>query len=295
MPVDFAGPREYPSLLLRDRLNPITSELTFIELDHDAALAAFLEWREWIRSKAVITDKLLEAAKKPSPEGDLARMTVATERGVQQTRYVPRRIEGDLETVLRGLLPLANFAYRYAVIPTASGWTAFFDNGRRGPDLIGAAHTLARRTGARYLSINADPDEIDHRHRPTIWLGGGLAFELGGPNAGVVNDATDRRLLRAAVWDSGRWGWEELGDPLPFEQPEHYKARRKKDRLPLALIREYAAALGLQPFEDGFYSPKGWGTIVTREGWLPEKTRDFTLDEVQERIWTPSDQLTWPW
>jgi hypothetical protein len=287
--------RQYPSLLLGDRLNPITNNFAFLELEHDAALDAFLRWQHERAAPELVTDHLNAAAQRLGPVGDRARNALRDLANSRTSIYAPRREIGDLEQLLRRLLPLANFAYRYAVVPTASRWTAFFDNGRMGPDLNSAMFALSRREGCRNLLITANPDEIDGRRRPTLWLGGEMKFELRGPNAGVVNDPTDRRGLRAGVADAGRWVWEELGDQLPFERPECYLARRKKDRLPVGLLGEYAAALELRPFEASFYAPAGWGTIVTREGWRPPGTRDVSLDDVQERLWTPADERKWPW
>ena len=56
---------------------------------------------------------------------------------------------------------------------------------------------------------------------------------------------SDRLLARVMDDDRPRLDWFELGEPLSLEDPARYKARRKRDRLDLALLRQYARTLGL--------------------------------------------------
>ena len=54
-----------------------------------------------------------------------------------------------------------------------------------------------------------------------------------------------QRLARVMDDDQPRLDWFELGEPLSLEDTARYKARRKRDRLDLDLLRQYARTLGL--------------------------------------------------
>ena len=117
-------------LLLNDCLAPITSEIGLIETDHHSAAREFLEWQRTIH------------------EG----------RGLS---LVNRSVSGTVEEVLLTLLPLTSIeARRYLFVPTASPWTAYFDNGWRGTDAVSAMSYLAGRISCRGLRVVAIPDAV---------------------------------------------------------------------------------------------------------------------------------------
>ena len=92
------------------------------------------------------------------------------------------------------------------------------------------------------------------------------------------------RLLRAWINDSERWTWDVSGKVQPFERPERYQARRIRDRLTIETMTEYAAALGLRPFDADFYAPDGFGAIVELTGWDCKQCQEVSLAQVQARL-----------
>ena len=46
------------------------------------------------------------------------------------------------------------------------------------------------------------------------------------------------------MWDSTRWVFFEKGVMMPFENPEYYKRRIKRERLNYSIINEYLEAKG---------------------------------------------------
>ncbi len=63
----------------------------------------------------------------------------------------------------------------------------------------------------------------------------------------------DARWIQASDQDE-TWEFDAVGEPLPFEEPQRYNARRKADRLGLDMLGRYLAALGV-PVDDA-----GWLT-----------------------------------
>src|SRR5436190_18057383 len=53
-----------------------------------------------------------------------------------------------------------------------------------------------------------------------------------------------------ALNGGGRWIFEEFGDRYPFEQPERYSLRRKRDRFTREMIRDYLRHFGVELFSD---------------------------------------------
>ena len=77
-----------------------------------------------------------------------------------------------------------------------------------------------------------------------------------------------QRLAR--VMDDGRQrlDWLALGEPLSLEDTARYSARRKRDRLDLALLRQYARALGLDGLSEADFCTTAPSLRVT-ETWSP--------------------------
>ncbi len=61
----------------------------------------------------------------------------------------------------------------------------------------------------------------------------------------------------AAHCEDGHWSWHEWGTVQPFERPERYEARLKRDRLDRPLLVEYLNALGIHVDHDGYFG-RGW-------------------------------------
>jgi hypothetical protein len=185
------------------------------------------------------------------------------------------RVEGPLARAVEALLPLTMpIVVRTLLVPTTSPWTALFNNSKLGTDAFAALSWLARHLSCRCVRITAVPDAGERY--------GASMFELLGP------EQTDwLNVVRSihAMNDGGRWRFGATGTPQPFEEPEHYTARRVRDRLPFEVLARYCRALGIQPFDEGFYLPPEQPAATLIERVLPAglQTKEFTLAEVQAR------------
>lgn len=196
-------------------------------------------------------------------------------RGVEP---VARPLSGYLESALLHLPPLTSGEIRrYLFVPTASPWTAYFDNGHRGPDPVPPVSYLAKVLETRWIRVVADI-------RPSASIGKPprvreLIFEYHGPGARFGPDPTDKRILDLTTGGRGRWTFRQIGHPLPFERVERYEAHRPSDSFDLDLMREYLLALGLQPFDETFYMPDGTAQLVEKIGPRYPHDIDWSLDE----------------
>jgi hypothetical protein len=223
-------------LLLDDRFAPITSEIGFVERPTREVVDFYVAWQRDIEGKpfelpemeGVIVGPVsygpdVPPAPPPLPPGDPV--------------LDVRELGGRLEDALAGLLPLNDISpRRYAFVATDSGWTAYFDNGRRGTDAFPPMSFLARELGCRALRIVARLDAA--------------LLELYGPR-----DTEWLNVERAvgAVLDGDRWAFVDQGPRLPFEDESPYAARRIRDRFTLDTLGEYAGHLGVRPLDDDFY------------------------------------------
>jgi hypothetical protein len=82
--------------------------------------------------------------------------------------------------------------------------------------------------------------------------------------------------------DGGNWRFDAAGDVQPFEEPEHYHARRTRDRFSLDMPASYCAALEIEPFDEDFYLDDG--VLITSPMPVPDGQRVMTIAEAQ-RYW----------
>ena len=127
------------------------------------------------------------------------------------------------------------------------GWSAVFDGRIYGLGGRGLSVRLARALRVPGYFVAAAPPALDPEHFP-----GFRQFYVLGPQTG-------RDHVRA-VWvseeeDVGRWHFGTDGEVQPYEDVEAYRRRRHTDRLTERMLVDYAAAVGLRPWEDSFYRP----------------------------------------
>ena len=127
------------------------------------------------------------------------------------------------------------------------GWSAVFDGDARGQGVRGVSVRLARALRVPGYFVAAAPPALDPEHFP-----GFRQFYVLGPQTG-------RDHVRA-VWvgeeeDVGRWHFGTDGEVQPYEDVEAYRRRRRTDRFTERMLVDYAAAVGLRPWEDSFYRP----------------------------------------
>jgi hypothetical protein len=235
-------------LLLEDRWAPVTSELGFLETDAEHAARAFAAWQGGLMA----------------PRG----IAVAV-----------RPVSGPLEQALSALLPLTGGERRrHLFMPTRSPWTAYVDNAWQGTDAASAMAYMARTLGCRGMRVVAVPQTL----RGDKGRYGAVMLEVYGPRQ--TDWLNYLRTLYAAN-DGGRWVFGQSGEPFAFEKLEQYQARRVRDRFTLDMLKEYLHHLGLSPFEEDFYLPRGTAA------WLVEKTgpvvpthKEYTLAQAREQF-----------
>jgi hypothetical protein len=236
------------SLLFGDRLAPITSAFGFLEGDVERCAGEFAAWQRDINA--------------------------------QYGQDVVRRpVSGDLEGMLKALLPLTNAKeIRYLFVPTASQWTAYFSNGHDGSDAAPVSY-MAGRLGARSVYIVATPHTF--RREGGRYRGRQGAVILRVHSAEGVGKGERMRYIELFN-DTGKWEFRQGGDSLPFEQSERYKAKRKRDRFTFDMLAAYLRVLGLSPFEEGFYlTGDSRAVLVEITGNLPPNNQAFTLEEIR--------------
>jgi hypothetical protein len=241
----------HPShLLLAEAFAPITSEIGFIEADRATTVREYLDWQQSI----------------DRPGGRL--------------RLSERRLRGRLEDALSSLLPLVDIeSSRHLFIPTASGWTAYLDNGWDGPDVFPPVSYLSERLGCTGVRAAADRHTMPRDERGPGQYGS-VQLDVWGP------DGTPPLMYVRSIYaanDGGRWVFGQSGTPYPFEETERYRARRIRDRFTFAMLRRYLGSLGLRAFDRDFYMPEGEATLVERprSRAVEARGREFGLDAVR--------------
>lgn len=87
-----------------------------------------------------------------------------------------------------------------------------------------------------------------------------------------LEDFDTVRLVRA-MKDGDRWEFFEIGRPLSFEEPKHYAARNKKDRITPEIIADYIARIGYGSLESAFWTDSSRrATYIFEEGFVPGRT-----------------------
>jgi hypothetical protein len=134
-------------------------------------------------------------------------------------RVTSTELPDSFPTILDRLLPLTvGWSARYLMVPTGSRWTAFFDSSHQGTDWSAPAAIARHCLGVRCLYVCCVVQPPRQHGAVQLWLEG----------PGGEGPLHVIRTI-AAVNDDG-WTWDLSGTPQPFEEPENYTARRKRDR-----------------------------------------------------------------
>lgn len=152
--------------------------------------------------------------------------------------------EGDLAQGLKRLEPL--YVTRLLLISTDSPWTAVFCDDPS--TTISYGTRTLERPG---LLVSCLEDTIDQKTGKGVPGGVQMFLFAGTPDSST----NDQRILMAIRGDTS-WVFENEGNPLPFEKPERYRARRIRDRFTPEMLEEYCLAMGIRLFDESFYGPK---------------------------------------
>jgi len=184
-----------------------------------------------------------------------------------------RRTANSFEEALGALAPLSAENRRSALVPTAAGWTAYFQSGISGSDPFPAMSFLAQKMGVLAMRVCAT-------HSSAKWPA--VIWEVYAPPSLGGNETNGLRRAISAANDGGRWNFYSSGTPFEFEDLAAYARPKKRDRFTKALLEQYLANFGLFVFEQSFYTAS-----LSTPAVVLEKTRrwthpaeEFSLDEV---------------
>lgn len=234
--------------LLNEEFAPTTSTIGFLEAPIQSAADELLRWR-----------------------GDLYG-TVGT-----------TSVRGGLRGALANLEPLTlTVRPRELLVQTSNpAWTAYFDCGALGTDAVGPVHVLSGRLGGRGVVTTCVPHTMSRTRSGGRY--GAVMFEVVAPDSNAPGHSHGVRTVAAAN-DGGRWVFYAYGEPQPFEEPEAYGARIKRDRFTSHMLDRYCRALGLRIFDEDFYS----GPSILFEAAVPYRgsdggKREFTFAQNRDR------------
>ena len=80
---------------------------------------------------------------------------------------------------------------------------------------------------------------------------------------------TQNHRLTTVHWEDERWFFHESGEPLPEENVDAYRARRKRDRLNEALLARLLGRLGAFPWSAEFYALPERPCFALRRAHMP--------------------------
>jgi len=240
---------EPKDLLLEGRLTPITTSMGFFEGECTDVVRHFIDWQEEIKKSGSIIK-----------------------------RIATRCVTGNLENILRSLLPLQKVgATKYLFIPAKHGWTAYFDNGYRGTDPTVIGHMPE-------LMPNRSVWVVARRHKeglPSL-SPGALVMEVFGNE-----ERESHNLIRSIRLTNnfGKWEFQQSGEPFPFEQTERYQAKRVTNRFDFSMLKDYLKEFRLSPFHMDFYLPVSSNKAVLvdiKEKGLSRGKLDVSLETARQ-------------
>jgi len=234
-------------MLLDSTFNPITNTMGFLKRATHEVVAEDIKWQHEIFTN---TEVKIEA----------------------------RPVRGKLQDALEALLPLVNIGHSKRVfVPTASEWTAYFDNGWRGTDAATPMSVLARRLQCEGMRVTAVHHHMPRKRKPNDPRAyGAMILEIYAPTG------KSRRAITAAN-DGGSWVFNQSGEPYPFEDIRAYATKRIRDRFTLEMLEKYLKLLGLDAFSKDWYMPdSSEAALITRTGRKAvEGEREYTLYEAR--------------
>lgn len=197
-----------------DAYAPVTSAMGFLRASLDEVAEGLAAWRRDIHGSAQIE----------SLEGDLFANVSA------------------LEPLTGGVRP------RELIVATRNPeWVGIFDNGIQGGDPSTTVGYLSRTLAVQGVVVVSVPDVSVVGH-PSRY--GARQFEMFAPIAtGFLNYVRTISVVR----DGSRWRFDANGTVQDFEDVEAYQRRRVADRFTATMLVDYAASLGLRPFDPDFF------------------------------------------
>ena len=180
-------------------------------------------------------------------------------------------LDGSLVDLLGRLEPLVvGSRPRQLLVSIGEQWTAYFDcGGHAGTDSASVVPVMAKFLDCFTIATDDSP------HVPKLRFGS-VAFSLFGPTEPKRHNHI--RTVQAAF--DTRWVFIAEGELQPFEEPEHYTARRIRDRFTSEMLERYCQAMGVDIFNANAYGPNA----VLLEHPLYRPMEAITLAEAQQRL-----------
>lgn len=158
------------------------------------------------------------------------------------------RVDGGLPAVLQSLLPLTAVGELQLIVPTTSGWTAYFGN-HLGGNGFGPGRILSELLGCEAVFLR-----VSERLSKKAVAAGYM------PSHGCLDftywKSGERLRYVGLVYDT-KWVFQTTGEPLPFEDVAAYENPRVSERVTFEQICAAAEWFGLRPFDTDFYCPPG--------------------------------------
>ena len=176
-----------------------------------------------------------------------------------------------LEPLTTGVRP------RELVVSTRNPeWTAVFDCGIQGGDPVSTVGHLARSLKLYGVVVASIPDVPAAAGQPPRY--GARQLEMFGP---LATDFINYVRTISVVRDGDRWRFDANGTVQDFEDLDAYSRRKVADRFTPTMLAEYAAALGLSPFDDDFFP--GPCALVSNSAVAPPGLLVLSIKEAQRR------------
>jgi len=183
-----------------------------------------------------------------------------------------------LAEALRRLEPLDMGSQRVLFLSTRSRWTACFDNGAKGGNPTTFVGELAQRLKCRGVACACIPNTLTRNARKRgTW--GAVKFTLFAPEPRAFLNI-ERSI--SVINDVRGWDFHYQGAVQDFEHVERYGAARIADRLTAGMLEDYCRALGIQLFDEPFYS--GPGVVTHAAPWFQPKLPAISLAEARRQL-----------
>ncbi len=189
-----------------------------------------------------------------------------------------RRFDAGLAESIHALEPLtAGVRPRDLLVATgSSAWTAVFDCGVQGGDQVTTVGYLARTMLTQGVVVLSIPDRAATEALPDRY--GARQLEMFAP---IPTDFINYTRTISVVRDGARSRFDAIGMVQDFEDESSYRRRRIADRFTAQMLKEYAAALDLHPWDLNFYP--GASVLITTPAISPLKDWVLTIAEAQQR------------
>lgn len=238
--------------LLNNQFAPITSSMGLIKASLQETSIFFAKWQQGILNKY--------------------------NQSLTQTE-----LDCGLDEAMSRLPPLSSgVPTRYLLLALGQGWTAFFDNSRRGTDPAGVVAVLSSDLRTTTLRLSLQPNTI-RPGDPTSKSGtyGAAIFEA------FEGSQRSRRSIACAN-DGGNWVFEQRGEPYPFEDVVNYENKVVAKRFGPELLKKYTITIaGIDPFADAAYVDQQGrirGILFEKIGSLPATLTYVSLAEARKAL-----------